>query len=1460
MQPSQEAKLRRFATLLVTWALLLGFFLAYDTYFVAGQREFLVAREFRTLAGLARRVTDEFDRSRLSVESALKLSNTTGRNNAKEVLCNAESTDNCRRTYIGSYLNLYLNDVLVREESPSDIPDCWGRSAESERGIDQSIPVETIQESGLKLRVSCFMNQAGKHDQANKKTVFMLNLSPWIKTALEQSTDTFEDILVSDRGGNILFEKNSSDLQISNLTSMVASSAEGSPKKPGFEFFGKSMQSGGATGGGSPAQKLEDLSKNSALNRVFVAGKNYLLFSHPIRVTLGSYPSNGSLDLVVCGLRQEVSLDAESRSLPYGFLIWVGLISIALLSVSWPLFKLRFMSNTERFRPRDGWYLILALLLMSTGTVLMLLNASYISRARSAADRKMESLARRIKENFQGELESAFAQLRALRDDAGFAQVGMGPPSLRGSYLTIGPSKQLTYPYFQSAFWADCYGRQVLKFDTRQAPTPSVDVSRFAFFKDAKNQIVRTNTQPETNRVCSEVPRVLDQADNSADRLYFQPLLSPNTDEFAPTLSAPFKSELENTKKIWIQALVVRPISVVDPVLPPGFAFAVIDDQCEVLFHSDSLRNLRENFCDESKNKTELAPWLVGGTNASLNITYEGRTVRAYITNFPVPRLSNSGGAFLIVFQEPNRELTLNLAIVLVCSILLASYFTVLAVIAVLHLLLRGPLNLIYMPRFMWPQSKNSMSYIQLAGANVLMVVFFGIVSRQLYEAPLLALSTETAFLSIAFSIAVLACCPHTLRKWGLRAMLGSALLALVISVSHFFSWRLSRPLPFSFSVEWITLFVLPFVLGGIAVLISSKWFRAGAVPGSATALFDQVRKHFTAAYALAALSLLACVAVVPCFGFFKYAYDAVSEISLKRDQAVLADQVQARRERVRSYYDRLGAPGFASCRVNQSFDRYDTLFFSVSPIPGNAEKNCVVIASASETPIEFPPEKACVVQSAVPSNGLNDWIEKAIAKSTLTFPANEIGVEMSRLGVASTQPRDAWDRSWEELNPRCFTLSGSPKSRLSDLKITSSYLRWDGLTLGPVRYLILFLAGLVFWLINLTRQIFLTDVQSPAPFKVVQWKSVSDVDTNYLVIGRTQSGKTRLLRELSGLDPADWRDLRSEIAKTIKDQSYQGPPNHGRVLILDHFEFNIRDRIWNRSRLELLENLLYPDRSKVVEGSSLIVPTLVVVSTIDPSYFLSEEGSKILSDGIDLSEGTRLFDRWVRVLGKFTKVSLAHSGREVFLIEVANIADLGSKHAQFAAWVCRECGGTTFLRTVGTTILRELWKKPPETRERLTEIVLDRVDTYYRVLWSGLTRSERLVLYQLAIDGWANPKNGPAIQQLERKQLICKAPMYRIMNDSFCRFVQSGEHAREISEWENREQESTWHALRFVLIAVLIGGGVWLLYTQAQLFQIGTGTITAIAALLTALAGFSAKLKGPVQPETKNAPAQGSE
>jgi len=289
-------------------------------------------------------------------------------------------------------------------------------------------------------------------------------------------------------------------------------------------------------------------------------------------------------------------------------------------------------------------------------------------------------------------------------------------------------------------------------------------------------------------------------------------------------------------------------------------------------------------------------------------------------------------------------------------------------------------------------------------------------------------------------------------------------------------------------------------------------------------------------------------------------------------------------------------------------------------------------------------------------------------------------------------------------------------------------------------------------------------------------------------------------------------------------------------VMILDHFEFNIRDCASNLARLEFIETPLYEAHGK-----------LVIVSTIDPLYFLTEEASKVLSTDKDDPERTRrLIDRWARVLSKFRKANLASPSKDDFLEKVGKAAEPGHHDAQFAAWTFEECGGTALLRKVGMGILDEFQEHPPTRREQLVETVLDRAGAYYHVLWSGLTATERLVLYQLALDGWANPTNTPAIQQLERKQLICKAPMYRILNDSFCKFIQSTEHAAEIAEWEKHEQQSTWRGLRFVIIAAVIGAGVWLLYSQAQLFQIGTGYITAIATLLTALAGFSARLKRP--------------
>jgi hypothetical protein len=157
-----------------------------------------------------------------------------------------------------------------------------------------------------------------------------------------------------------------------------------------------------------------------------------------------------------------------------------------------------------------------------------------------------------------------------------------------------------------------------------------------------------------------------------------------------------------------------------------------------------------------------------------------------------------------------------------------------------------------------------------------------------------------------------------------------------------------------------------------------------------------------------------------------------------------------------------------------------------------------------------------------------------------------------------------------------------------------------------------------------------------------------------------------------------------------------------------------------------------------------------------------------------------------------------------------------------------------------------------PVSRPALVEELLDRADAYYRVLWSTCTKEERLVLFQLARDGWANPKNERAIQQLERRRLIRRSPGLRILNESFCRFVKAVQLPDEVAKWEHDERHSAWSALKLGLITGALMAGMWLLYTQQDIFQMGIGYVAAMAtasgAVLTLIRTFSRTKPGGVE------------
>jgi hypothetical protein len=357
-------------------------------------------------------------------------------------------------------------------------------------------------------------------------------------------------------------------------------------------------------------------------------------------------------------------------------------------------------------------------------------------------------------------------------------------------------------------------------------------------------------------------------------------------------------------------------------------------------------------------------------------------------------------------------------------------------------------------------------------------------------------------------------------------------------------------------------------------------------------------------------------------------------------------------------------------------------------------------------------------------------------------------------------------------------------------------------------------------------------------------------------VIGLPRSGKTAQLRNLEedSVNQLEFRDLRN-LGTGNQAWEVQDTSSTPGAIVIDHFDFNMRNSAWNQTRLLLLEKLLDKPEQR-----------LVLVSTVDLLFFLVEERQSVLADAKDSQTASLLLERWAHALDKFSKVKLPNKDEDALAQAVDRFfCDwerwVPSSHedggfAQIAGRICLECSSMPMLRTVGKELLLNF--QPPSgapnvsymrsptfpSREQLVEMVLDRADAYYRMLWAGLTTTERLVLYQLALDGWANPKNTPAIRQLEQKQLIYRRPMYRLINESFRKFIRSPEHEKEITAWQREEQQSTWQVLRFIMIAAIIGVGAWLLYAQASLFQIGAGYITAIATLLTAIAGITARLR----------------
>jgi hypothetical protein len=223
----------------------------------------------------------------------------------------------------------------------------------------------------------------------------------------------------------------------------------------------------------------------------------------------------------------------------------------------------------------------------------------------------------------------------------------------------------------------------------------------------------------------------------------------------------------------------------------------------------------------------------------------------------------------------------------------------------------------------------------------------------------------------------------------------------------------------------------------------------------------------------------------------------------------------------------------------------------------------------------------------------------------------------------------------------------------------------------------------------------------------------------------------------------------------------------------------------------------------------------VIAVSAVDPSPFLIEQcGSE--------SEGNA--GRWAAVLGSFTRINLSHQ---------PSWASSGQcKKEAPAIW--DECSVQPELYRIGEYLCAG--DNRVSGAEQIVAEVGERAAQYYYLEWRACTQEECFLLAGLARDGMLNPRNTVSLRQLLRRRLIVRDPQFRIMNESFRRFVLARAGVTMQEEWEAEAAGSGWGKARGPFATALVLVGLFLLGTQQQFLQTSAGLLTAAAGCVAAL------------------------
>ena len=1100
------------------------------------------------------------------------------------------------------------------------------------------------------------------------------------------------------------------------------------------------------------------------LRSLTIGGTEYKVFLQPISVNIDS-------EWIIAGLVTNNNYQQERNQLPLWIVLLLLTVAITMI-VSLPWIKLYHMGNKDKLTVRDGISSLLVSMVLMSLLFFVFFKYSfsfnnqrftYLKSHYSRDSYSRNVLATKIKNAFEGELAAA----SKLLDNCDSLDVKDGDNVLdlgrkKRSYDTLlmrGPQ----HIAVQQVYWLDSLGFEINNWTTTISIVPhSLFNGRAYFINTIQNKPNKTGKHP----------------------FYLDQVVSRTTGVFTSVIAE--KARKGNGS---VAAMAFTAKSLDSVVMPDGYQFAIIDDKGKVLYHYLPDRNLTENLKSEFADSSQLVSCIEAKSDTSFSAEYFGRQYNIKIKAF------SDLPYYVVVFEDleynnirDTEAYVFTLSMLIFLLIFLIIQFGVVFFVSSKRSFFKKQL---FETSWIGPRTTSHQQYTLAIVANIIIIImlilFFDLDSFLKYVYVLLfSITFISIFLNSAFAKR------YGNNKYLLRfKQLAIVSLCGFVLVIDIFAKFTLEPDNFKSLVIYESLLTVI-----CAILFIWGPYLLVKITDSKKASFWT----YTHSFALMTTTRLIITSGIPVAFFFIYSFNYEQNLDARYKHLHFANEL----------IKKIRPTDLTSAKLNaikQGSAYTSGVYFDDLVIDKITDTAC------EKHPVEYYHREDSLT-TLILSMFRFHWNSVALKSNNLNFPSVDTAVFFNDLTKEKGGDKNA------ATTRTCFKLGNNKYIRLTSRNISYPYPK--------IYFMGLLVAIIVFYLVihNIILKLFALHLPFTGTWKKMDEKLVLDNSLNRLlfILGSPGSGKLEdlkgkikggvmygnnnelltidhidpsmnnvfiadmiMISEVNGEDDPDWKRHKKEALK-----------GHAMV-ILNHFEYNIKDIKTNSIKLDLLELLMQKGKSKIV-----------IISTVHPVSFL-DSFNQDQSNPMPENE----LERWHVLLGHFR-------------IVIKPLESYAVDHTDtLRKIVMEETQYTHFLNRMQPMTLENL----PE-EETVSEIgtISDSLafklqltsQYFYTYIWQSLTREEKFLLYDLAEDGLVNPYDDHNLSILICKGLVIKSTgNLMIFNKGFRNFILTSIGATEAKRIKDQVKDNgSWGNLRTPFYLAIMAILLFLFASQQEAYS----------------------------------------